>query len=204
MQLIPALLAKTQDEWNALLDIALQQKDHQHVQVDFVDEFFSNQTIPLAVADVNRYVDFDFDAHLMVDPEVVWDEISLAKISGYKRIIVQTESISDQRRFLNETEGYQRGLGIDLDSSLEQIEDFVWPELQVVLLMAVEAGFGGQLFDNRVLEKVKRLVTLRAEAGYSFTICIDGGVEQLHVPILEELGVDEVVVGVRRMVDWKL
>ena len=63
--------------------------------------------------------------------------------------------------------------------------------------MAIEPGFGGQELDPRIFERVSYLRNLG-----SFVIAVDGGVEKEHVQKFEDLGVDEVVVGAKRLLSW--
>lgn len=199
MQIIPAVLTNNKDELKEMLEI-VEKGEFKTCQVDFIDEEFSNQTLPVALADINKYKATKFDAHLMLSPETIWDEIALAKVNGFKRIIAQVESIDDQARFIEETQEVERGLAVDLESSVDQIH--IFESLDVVLLLAVEAGFGGQMMDHRVVEKVKYLVSLREESKSKFRICIDGGVEKEHIQYLDSIGVDEVAVGVSRLLSW--
>ncbi len=201
MRIIPAILTNDKDELVEMLG-QVEKGGYGSCQVDFVDEEFSNQTLPVAKVEVNKFKNIKFDAHLMLDPQVIWEEIALAKINGFKRIIAQVESIDDQERFVAETSEVERGLAVDLESSILEIDAGEFSKLDVVILMAVPAGVGGQVFDNKVIKKIKLLSELRESGGMKFKICIDVGVQKEQIVDLAGIGVDEVVVGVKRMVDW--
>ena len=202
MKIIPAILTNSVDVYRQEMETIIKSSSYDQVQVDFIDEQYDNQTISVMSTFPKDYEPLKFDAHLMVDGREMEIRIGEARKLGFERIIAQLESLDDQKLFLEWTQGFKRGLAVDLDTSIEQIDDLVLPELDVVLLMAVEAGFGNQLFDNRVLEKVKYLTGLRKSSGYDFKICVDGGVEKIHLPILEEMGADEVAVGVKRVLSF--
>lgn len=87
-------------------------------------------------------------------------------------------------------------LALDVHSPVEAIEPYL-SRLKLVNLMAIEPGFGGQEMDPGILDKVSFLRSLG-----DFKICVDGGVEQEHLPALRKLGVDEVAVGARRVLEW--
>jgi ribulose-phosphate 3-epimerase len=204
MQIIPAILTDSVQDYEKEVEMVVKNGKFERIQVDFVDLDFDNQTIPVVATYPVDFRPLRFDAHLMTMAKNIETEVFYAKVTGYDRIIAQLELLEDQRTFLNWSEGMTRGLAVDLDTSVEQINDDVLAQLDVVLVMAVEAGFGGQVFDNKVLEKVKALNSLRnqSKSMYKFRICVDGGVEKIHLPMLEELGVDEVAVGVKRVLGW--
>jgi ribulose-phosphate 3-epimerase len=199
MQIIPAILTDSVQDYEQEVEMVVKSGKFERIQVDFVDLDFDNLTIPVVATYPVDFRPLKFDAHLMTLASNIETEVFYAKVTGYDRIIAQLELLEDQKVFLEWSEGMTRGLAVDLDTSVEQINDDVLAQLDVVLLMAVEAGFGGQVFDNKVLEKIKSLNRLRRESRLKFRICVDGGVEKLHLPTLEELGVDEVAVGVNRL-----
>ena len=69
--------------------------------------------------------------------------------------------------------------------------------------MSVKAGYGGQEFEESALEKVEMLNVLRKENGYSYTICVDGGITKDNIKSVVDAGADEVCVG-RRLFDGDL
>jgi ribulose-phosphate 3-epimerase len=194
MQVIPAILSVDKFEVFDLLKKVRDCGKFERVQIDFIDgEYANNRTIRPVEVDLLPFLPLMFDAHLMVTEGNVLTWSKTAEKVGFDRIVVQAESISDPGDFT--------GLALDIHSPVELLLPYLH-NLEVVVLMAVEPGFSGQKFDDRVIEKVKQLHKLRRYSNYRFRICVDGGVLQEHLPILTESGADEVTVGIRRALDW--
>lgn len=196
MQIIPAILS---DEIGEARELILKVKEaggFGRVQVDFVDgEYNNNMTFLPGDILVSEFERLKFDAHLMVTQNNINQWSNEAEIAGYDRIISQAESISKPEDF--------RALALDVHSPVAVIEPHL-KNLELVIVMAVEPGFGGQEFDDEVIKKIKRLSELRKENNYSFRMCVDGGVQKEHLHILEEAGADEVAVGAARALQWDI
>lgn len=187
MEIIPAILTSDVQELDSLLRKIRDSKKFERVQIDFVDGVFAeNLTIKPPDCDLIPYMPLKYDAHLMVKGDNVLFWGKAAEQMGFDRIIMQVES--------GESDDY-KCLGIDLDTPVEAVQKRLG-SLQLVLLMSVKAGFGNQKFDEKVYEKIKWLKK------YNVRICVDGGVEKEHLPILEKMGVDEVAVGAKRVLEW--
>ncbi len=89
------------------------------------------------------------------------------------------------------------GLALDIATPIEKLENKLLDNLGVVLLMSVKAGFGGQKFDIKVLEKTRELKDLRDKSGSNFSICDDGGITLQLIDDAHYVGVDEVSIGRR-------
>jgi ribulose-phosphate 3-epimerase len=96
--------------------------------------------------------------------------------------------------------GLYVGLAVDLETPIGKLDPVILNNVDVVLLMAVKAGFGGQKFDERVLDKIKELDEIRVRDKTPFKICVDGGETEDTVPDTYFAGADEVVVGKRLLV----
>ncbi len=192
IQIIPAILSHDISEVNELVNKIQAGGDYNRIQMDFIDgEYADNQSLGLQDIKIAGYKDqIKFDAHLMVTEKNIEKYYEEAKKAGFDRIIVQMESISNPERY--------DGLAIDMHSPMEAIEPYL-TNLNIVLVMGVEPGFGGQGFDNRIIESLNHLDRLRRENGYKYRICVDGGVQKDMLPVLEKTGVDEVAVGARRL-----
>lgn len=164
------------------------------VQIDFVDgKYATNTTIRPVDCDLVPYWPLRFDAHLMVTEGNILPFSQTAQQMGFARIIAQVESISHPEDF--------RGLALDVHSPVAAIANYL-ADLEVVVVMAVEPGFGGQEFVDQALQNVDLLVSIRREKNLNFEICVDGGVGKEHLPSLKERGVDSVAVGVKRALEW--
>ena len=186
MQLIPAILTNDVEEFNNLLASISHKYDR--VQIDFIDgEYTNNKTIlPSQVSSI-----FKMDAHLMVVEKNLQEY--LKDRNKFDRVIVQMESISSPEDF--------ECLALDIHSPIEAIEPYL-SKLKLVNLMSIEPGIGGQKLDPRIFEIISNLSNLRRLKNLSFLIAVDGGIEKEHLEKLELAGVDEVVVGAKRVLSW--
>lgn len=194
MQIIPAILTSDVQELNSLLRRIKENKKFERAQIDFVDgEYAANKTFKPMEADLIPFLPLKFDAHLMVTENNIVEWSLMAGKFGFDRVIAQMESISHPEEF--------SGLALDVHSPVGAIEKYLI-RLEVVVVMAVEPGQGGQEFDGRTIKKISDLSNLRNLSNLKYKICVDGGVEKKHLPILKSVGVDEVAVGAKRVLEW--
>lgn len=194
MQIVPAILSNESRVVRDWLKILRDLKKFEKIQIDFIDgEYVDNKTIKPCDLDIMPYLPLVFDAHLMVTQNNVDAYARCCRKVGYDRVIPQVESISTPENY--------EGLALDIHSPVEAIEPYL-RNLEVVVVMAVEPGHGGQSFDARVLQKTNRLRDLRKYRNGRFRICVDGGVHQEYLQELAEAGADEVAVGADRVLTW--
>jgi ribulose-phosphate 3-epimerase len=195
VSIIPAILTKSFDE--VLEKFNLTEGVVERVQVDIIDGLFAkNETIdPSQLCDIETSTFIDY--HLMVKEPITW--IDRCVKGQADRIIGHIEMMDDQIAFVSEVRGYGKavGLAIDLDTPVSKLDATVIGRLDVILLMSVKAGFGGQDFDEKVLEKITELDHIRARDNLFFTICIDGGITLQNIDEVATDGVDEVTIGQR-------
>lgn len=192
LEVYPAILTSNKNELKTMLDKSLGKA--QRVQVDIIDGLFAdNKTIdPREVADLNPTIPIDF--HLMVKEPDFW----IGKCRGTSgRIIGQIEMMDEQRDFVERVKKakFAPGLALDLETPLDTLDDEVLGEVDCILLMAVPAGFGGQEFRPKVLNKIKALDNIRKTKKFTFSIIVDGGVNRENAAMIAEAGADEVSVG---------
>jgi ribulose-phosphate 3-epimerase len=194
MEIIPAILTSEAYEAKKMLQEVKKDGRFGKVQIDFVDgEYNNNLTIKPEDVDLTPFLEMEFDAHLMVtEKNLLKYKLQAVKV-GFDRIIVQVESISRPEEFY--------GLALDIHSPVLAIEKYL-PRLNVVVVMGVEPGFGGQNMSDKVFEKVRRLSYLRNLGDLRYKVCVDGGVEKEMLEELEKAGADEVAVGVKRLLEW--
>jgi len=135
-----------------------------------------------------------FDVHLMINhPENFIEEFALA---GADYITFHYEAALHIHRILTSIKGLGKKAGISIIPStpVRALEE-VLPFVDLVLVMTVNPGFGGQSLIPECLEKVKALKRTREEKGYSFLISVDGGVNADTVSKVRESGVDVIVSG---------
>lgn len=195
VEIIPSILT---DNTGEALDLINRCEEKVHrVQIDIVDGVFAeNKTIdPSNLNSLETSLGLDF--HLMVKDPVKWVEKCVRV--GADRIIGQIEMMESQEEFVNEVQSknLRVGLAIDLDTAVGEIDQNMYGSLDVVLVMTVKAGFGGQKFQMNALEKVKELNDIRIKNRTPFRICVDGGETEEVIDDSVMDGADEVVVGRR-------
>lgn len=201
MEIIPSILSRDPDEARGLL--ALCEGKVLRAHIDIIDGLFAeNRTVlPETFFDSETRVFLDY--HLMVNAPHTWIE-RCARASA-DRIIAQIEMMEDQMSFVKEAQeaGLDVGLALDIDTDIAELHEEVLPELDVVLVMSVPAGFGGQEFSPQALAKVEALARIREEHGYSFNICDDGGITTESIDNVVHEGADEIAIG-RRLFEGDL
>lgn len=134
------------------------------------------------------------DVHLMiVQPERYIQQTADA---GAMLMTVHQEACVHLHRTVQQIHaaGMKAGVSLNPSTPVSTLEDIL-PDLDLVLLMSVNPGFGGQAFIENTLNKVRRLRRLIAETGSHALIEVDGGVNHSTAPRLVEAGVDVLVSG---------
>lgn len=143
---------------------------------------------------VNKVCKKPLDVHLMiVHPE---HYISQTAAAGAMMMCVHYEACTHLHRTLQEIHqaGMKAGVALNPATSVGVLEDIV-QDADMVLLMSVNPGFGGQCFIENTIAKVKRLRRMLDEQGSSALIEVDGGVQAETAPRLVEAGADVLVSG---------
>lgn len=199
MIVIPSILTNNPIEAKELMQKCEGVVDR--VSIDIIDgKYAGNKTIdPVVFNDIKTTLSLDFQ--LMVMEPVNWVEKCIS--AGADRIIGHVEHMSDQMEFVEKVTGAGLGvgLGLDLPTQITQIGKDALKVLDVILLMSVPAGFGGQEFSYGVIEKIKKLSDLRRSNQYKFKIHVDGGVTSDNIKDIADAGADEVSVGRRLFED---
>ena len=136
------------------------------------------------------------DAHLMIDaPDHYLPRFAKAGMNMVT-IHAEREGAVDLHATLAaiRAAGMQAGLALNPATPVEKVFPYL-AELDMVLVMSVVPGFGGQSFMGEVLEKVKTLAARRAELGLSYLIQMDGGIGPAQAPLCREAGADCLVAG---------
>jgi ribulose-phosphate 3-epimerase len=164
--------------------------------LDVMDgSFVPNITFgPKMVADLRPYSASVFDVHLMIhNPENYIDAFAQ---SGADNITFHAEAAVHLHRIISTIKdlGKKAGISIVPSTPVSLIEESL-PMLDLVLIMTVNPGFGGQVLIPKCLEKVKTLVRLREEGSYRYLISVDGGINSSTASLAREAGVDVLVAG---------
>ncbi len=143
---------------------------------------------------IKKHAKKTMDVHLMiVDPDRY---ISTFKKIGADVLTVHYEACTHLHRTLQaiKTEGMQAGVALNPHTSVSLLKDTI-QNIDLVCIMSVNPGFGGQSFIENTYDKVRELKDLINNKGASTKIEIDGGVNAKNAPLLIEAGADVLVAG---------
>ncbi len=149
--------------------------------------------IPVIKA-IKKYAKKTMDVHLMIiDPDRY---IKTFKGVGADILTVHYEACTHLHRTLQaiKAEGMQAGVALNPHTSVDLLKDTI-QDIDLVCIMSVNPGFGGQSFIENTYDKVKELKTLINSKGANTKIEIDGGVNSQNAPKLIEAGADVLVAG---------
>lgn len=195
IKIIPSILTNDPAELRELLSRC--EGMVERVSIDIIDgKFAGNKTLdPTALSGIDTILKLDFQ--LMVIEPVNWVE-KCASV-GADRIIGHIERMSSQTEFVGKVQevGAQVGLGLDLATPIDKLDPLILTNLDVVLLMSVPAGFGGQEFRPEVIDKIEKLVKIRSRDATPYKIHDDGGITFDRIDDVRLAGVDEVSIGRR-------
>lgn len=193
LEIIPSILTNDPKELENLLGMC--EGVVERVHIDIIDgKFANNRTIDPSVLD-DTDTSLLLDYHLMVQEPVNWVEKCVRAMAD--RVIAQIEKMSDQVEFVGKVQevGAKVGLGIDLDTAVSKLDSVILNNLDVVLVMSVKAGFGGQPFDKKAIDKIRKLDEIRVRDDTPFRICDDGGITLESIDDAHYTGADEVAIG---------
>ena len=134
------------------------------------------------------------DVHLMVDRPADW--VNPFRDAGADLVTFHVEAEKHIHRTLQaiHTAGMKAGVVLNPATPVCLCEE-VLEDCDMVLLMSVNPGFGGQKFIPQVLHKIKALAALKAARGLSFEIEVDGGVNEITAPLCRQAGATVLVAG---------
>lgn len=164
--------------------------------IDVMDGVFvPNISYGMPVIDaINKVATKTLDVHLMiVNPDRY---IEIFKKVGADILTVHYEACTHLHRTIQniKANGMKAGVALNPHTPVHLLND-VLLDLDLVLIMSVNPGFGGQSFIENTYQKIKSLVNLRKTIGADFVIEIDGGVNSTNAPKLIEAGADALVAG---------
>ena len=166
------------------------------IHVDVMDgHFVPNLTMgPPVIKALRQYTKLPFDVHLMISPVHKYIE-DYAK-AGADIITIHPEATNNLMDSINYIKKLNKKVGVSLNpkTKINVIIDFL-NEIDLVLIMSVNPGFGGQKFMPEVLDKIKELKKKREQQNLDFDIEIDGGINFDNNKLAIEAGADILVSG---------
>ncbi|EMS33886.1 Ribulose-phosphate 3-epimerase [Mariniradius saccharolyticus AK6] len=195
VQIAPSILAA--DFANIQREVEmLNASQADYIHVDIMDGMFvPNISFGLPVTEaIHRHATKPLDVHLMiVDPDRYLEAFTNA---GATVISVHLEACTHLHRTVQAIKalGCKAGVALNPHTSVSLLEDII-EDLDLVCLMSVNPGFGGQKFIPRTFDKVRKLKSMIDISGSKALIEIDGGVNLQNAPLLVEAGADVLVAG---------
>lgn len=127
------------------------------------------------IKSLRKITDKPFDTHLMIEDPIKY--IKQFAEAGSQYITIHVEAKSDVLETIKLIKSFGVGAGISIkpNTTVDEIKEYL-PLVDMVLVMSVEPGFGGQKFMSSAIDKVKLLKELKEENNYSYLINIDGGI----------------------------
>ncbi|MGZ3496185.1 MAG: ribulose-phosphate 3-epimerase [Vulcanimicrobiaceae bacterium] len=195
LKIAPSLLSA--DFANIAEQIAIvQQGGADYLHLDVMDgRFVPNITWgPKIIGDLRKLSTLPFDCHLMiVEPERYVEEFRKA---GADIITFHLEATPHAQRLLTfvRSLGAKAGISITPQTPVSMLEDLI-DDIDLILIMSVNPGFGGQKFIPHALDKVRQARALIDRSGVSCELEVDGGVGDANIRELADAGADVVVMG---------
>ena len=166
------------------------------IHVDVMDgHFVPNLTIgPPVIKALRKYTKLPFDVHLMISP--VHKYIKNFSDAGSDIITIHPEATENLKDSIDLIKNLGKKVGISLnpDTPIDKIVKYL-NEINLVLVMTVHPGFGGQKFISKVLDKIKNLKKIKDEKNFDFKIEVDGGINFENNKLVIAAGADILVSG---------
>jgi ribulose-phosphate 3-epimerase len=193
IQISPSMLAS---DFANLASEARRISDADWLHVDVMDNHFvPNLTLGVPVVEaLGKAVDTPMDCHLMIEDPDRWAPAYVE--AGAGSVTFHVEAAAAPVRLARELRGLgaRAGMALKPATQIEPYEDLL-PELDMVLVMTVEPGFGGQKFLDMCLPKVRRTRALIEKHGLDLWLQVDGGVSLETIERCADAGADVFVAG---------
>ena len=166
------------------------------IHVDVMDgHFVPNLTIgPPVIKALKKDSSIPFDVHLMISP--VHKYIEAYANAGADIITIHPEATDNLQESIDRIKEFKKKVGVSLnpETKVDIIKKFL-SQIDLILIMSVNPGFGGQKFMPEVLDKIKELANIREKEKLNFDIEIDGGINFDNSKLAIEAGANILVSG---------
>lgn len=172
----------------------LNKTDADFIHVDVMDGIFvPNKSLDInEINNIFKNNDKKLDIHLMVsDPKYYIDNIKVNNINDF---IIHEEIDKDINSLIDliHSKGYKAGIAINPETDINKIYKYLG-NIDIILIMGVHPGKGGQQLITSTIDKISSLIKLRNMINYKYLISFDGGVNVTNIKLLQ--GLDIVVSG---------
>ena len=196
-ELVPSLLSANFYNLECDLNI-LKYNGIKLIHLDVMDgNFVPNLSIGVPVIEsINKYAgnDFILDTHLMIEKPERY--IETFKKAGSDILTVHLEAVQDLPKTIEliKNNDMKAGVCINPETDVQSL-NYILNDVDLVLVMSVHPGFGGQKFMPVSIDKVRYLYDMREKSNYKYIIEIDGGIDKVNLKTVLDAGVDYVVAG---------
>ena len=195
IQISPSILSADFSQLGAEIK-RLEEGGADMIHVDVMDgHFVPNLTIgPPVIKALKKHCSLQFDVHLMISP--VHEYIEAYANAGADIITIHPEATNNLKESIFKIKDLNKKVGVSLNpnSKIDLIKNLL-DQIDLVLIMSVNPGFGGQKFMPEVLEKIKELKKIQTEKNINFDIEIDGGINFDNCQAAIEAGANILVSG---------
>lgn len=163
--------------------------------IDIMDgHFVPNISFGPFITSLINKVNKPLDIHLMVSNPLFW--IEKFNFENVYNLTFHYEANKDILSIMNKIKSVGKKVGVSIkpDTKIDVLFDYI-KDIDVILIMSVEPGFGGQKFIPSALDKIKDLREYREKNNLKYIIEVDGGVDNTNIALLKESGADLVVAG---------
>ena len=166
------------------------------IHVDVMDgHFVPNLTIgPPVIRALRKYTKVPFDVHLMISP--VHKYIKDYADAGADIITIHPEATDNLKESIIHIKSFNKKVGVSLnpDTKIDVIKNFL-TDVDLILIMSVHPGFGGQKFIPEVINKIKELNNIKIKKNLKFDIEVDGGIDFNNAKLVADAGANILVSG---------
>ena len=195
IQISPSILSADFSQLGAEIK-RLEEGGADMIHVDVMDgHFVPNLTIgPPVIKALKKHCSLQFDVHLMISP--VHEYIEAYANAGADIITIHPEATNNLKETIFKIRDLDKKVGVSLnpDSKIDLIKNLL-DQIDLVLIMSVNPGFGGQKFMPEVLGKIKELKKIQSEKNINFDIEIDGGIDFDNCKLAIDAGANILVSG---------
>lgn len=190
----PSLLSA--DFANLERDIKKVEEKTKILHLDIMDgHFVPNISFgPLVVSAVNKITNMILDVHLMVENPGDW--VAPFHQAGADILVIHLETTPHAQRVLADIRqrGMRAGIALTPQTPVSML-DYLYDDLDLILLMTVNPGFGGQQYIPAMTEKIRVLRERIDDTGKPILLQVDGGIDETTAPIVAGAGADLLVAG---------
>lgn len=166
------------------------------IHIDVMDgHFVPNITLgPVIYKNLKGKVDVVFDVHLMISDPLFYAKSFIDAGADY--LTFHYEAVADVKEVIDHIKslGAKVGISIKPGTNVEVLDEYL-ADLDLILVMSVEPGFGGQKFMESAIDKIKYLKTKKLENNFKYLIEVDGGINYETGLLCKNAGAEVLVAG---------